>query len=365
MSDTRDIIDARASVPADPAAFVAPTQTGYVTTLDIMLDERLFAQAERMARIMAGASGVTPQHLVGKPEACFAVVTRAIGWRLDPFAVAQCTYQTPGGRIGYEGKLCQAILEASGRLSGGVTYELYGDWSKIQGAFTIEKSQKGNDYARPAWRREDEKGVGVIVRAHIKGRDEVSEMRFDLSQAHPRNSTLWALDPQTQIKYTAVRRFASTVAAVVFMGVPFDHEDEGDAHRGPDTAINVTPRPVAAAPTSRLGGFAAGAAPAAQVVEADAPPMEPDPDAFWARVRDEGRYDFRGRSAKRWAEHAAVLAGAAPDLDELAAFRAANGPKMRDLPAALRDELAAALDNIAASYATDGAEDDDFPGDAA
>ena len=48
-------------------------------------------------------------------------------------AVAQCTYQTPGGRVGFEGKLCQAIIENSGRVKGGVKFTHYGDWDKLKG----------------------------------------------------------------------------------------------------------------------------------------------------------------------------------------------------------------------------------------
>jgi hypothetical protein len=63
------------------------------------------------------------------------VVSRALTWRLDPYAVAQATYQTPNGQVGYYGSLCQAIIENSGRLDpsyGGVKYEHVGDWNKLR-----------------------------------------------------------------------------------------------------------------------------------------------------------------------------------------------------------------------------------------
>ena len=195
--------------------------------LQILLNDRLFERAKLLAKYLAGAEGFVPRHLIGKTEACFAVVCRAITWKLDPFAVAASTYQTPGGSVGYEGKLIIAILENSGKLAGGVRFEHYGDWSKVQNRFEIRKSDKGKDYAVPSWTDKDAAGLGVIVRAQVDGEVEPREHRFDLIQAQPRNSTLWATDPKTQICYTAARRFANVACPGVIMGVPFDREDEG------------------------------------------------------------------------------------------------------------------------------------------
>ena len=91
---------------------------GMAPGLAIMFNDRLYARCRDMALDMSKAEGFTPAHLLGKPYACFAVLTRAITWKLDPLAVAQSTYQTPGGKIGYEGKLVQAILENSGKFEG-------------------------------------------------------------------------------------------------------------------------------------------------------------------------------------------------------------------------------------------------------
>ena len=207
--------------------------------LAIWFDDRLFERAKLMATYLSKADGVVPRHLIGKPEACFAVVNRALTWRLDPYAVAQSTYQTPGGSIGYEGKLCQAILENSGRLVGGVKFELYGDWAKVKGKFEIKTGNSGKPYPAPTWTRKDAAGLGVTVRAQVKGELEPREIQFDLDTAFPLNSTLWATRPDQQIKYTAVRAFANTAMPGIFLGVPFDG-DELPAI-GPDRAVDVTP----------------------------------------------------------------------------------------------------------------------------
>ena len=106
---------------------------GMAPGLAIMFNDALYERCKQIAGVMSRAAGFTPEHLIGKTEACFAVVTRAITWKLDPLAVGQSTYSTPGGKIGYEGKLVQAILENSGHLEGGVKFEHFGDWARIRG----------------------------------------------------------------------------------------------------------------------------------------------------------------------------------------------------------------------------------------
>lgn len=193
--------------------------------IQILLNEQLWDRCTTMATRMSKATGMVPAHLIGCPEACFAVVTRALTWKLDPFAVAQCTYSPAPGKVGYEGKLCQAILENSGKIEGNVKFRHYGEWGRLRGKFKKEKSPKsGRDYAVPNWADKDEDGLGVTVIIDVKGEVEPRTYDFDLIQAFPRNSTLWATDPRTQICYTAVRRAANIIAPGLFMGVPFDAE---------------------------------------------------------------------------------------------------------------------------------------------
>lgn len=200
--------------------------SGMAPGLAIMFNDALYDRCKQIATVMSRAQGFTPRHLLGQVEACFAVVTRAITWKLDPLAVAQSTYQTPGGQVGYEGKLVQAILENSGHLVGPVTYEHFGDWSKVQGKWRKAKSTKGNDYAVQGWTDEDEIGLGVIVRAQVRGEDKPREFVMLLRECFPRNSTLWALRPSQQICYTAGRAFGNIAAPGLLMGVPFSGDDD-------------------------------------------------------------------------------------------------------------------------------------------
>lgn len=206
--------------------------SGMPLGLAVMFNDKLYERCKELARIMAAGEGFTPPHLLKKQEACFAVVTRSLTWKLDPQAVASCTYQTPGGRIGYEGKLIQAILENSGKLVGPVRYEFFGDWTKVTGKFEIKTSAKDFKYPSPTWTRKDAEGLGVTVIAQIRG--EMTERTWDskLDEMFPLNSTLWATRPKQQICYTACRAFANLAAPGLLMGVPFDvDQDAGDNMR--------------------------------------------------------------------------------------------------------------------------------------
>lgn len=267
--------------------------SGMAPGLALMFNEPLYERCKQIAKIMAGANGFTPQHLINMQEACFAVVTRAITWKLDPFSVAQSTYQTPGGKIGYEGKLVQAILENSGYLEGGVKFELFGDWEKIRGKWIKKSSDRGKEFAVANWKDEDEVGLGVVVSAQVKGEKEPRSLTVYLRECFPRNSTLWALRPSQQIMYTAVRAFANVAAPGLFMGVPFDSDHEQQ------TIIDVTPvsdRPVRAKSSPAEVAEPVDDDQRAEDPKPDEPAEEevaeygaPDAMAAGAKARDEGR----------------------------------------------------------------------------
>lgn len=210
--------------------------SGMAPGLAIMFNDALYDRCKQIAAVMSRANGFTPRHLLGQTEACFAVVTRSITWKLDPLAVAQSTYQTPNGAVGYEGKLVQAILENSGHLEGPVSFEHVGDWSKVQGKWKKGKSAKGYEIPVQGWEDKDEEGLGVVVRAKVKGEQAPREFTMWMRECYPRNSTLWPIRPSQQICYTAVRAFANIAAPGLFMGVPFSSDmDDG-------TMIDISPK---------------------------------------------------------------------------------------------------------------------------
>lgn len=229
-----------------------PSMMQMSPALAIFFNDAIYGRCKQIATLMSQADGVMPAHLLGKPAACFAVVSRSIVWKMDPWAVAMSTYQTPGGAIGFEGKLVAAILENSGKIDGGVKYELFGDWSRIRGKFKWETSPKGKRYAVAGWNEsKDEEGLGVKVSAHVRGEVEPRSEEFFLSSFWPRNSTLWALRPDQQIKYASARAFANTAMPGIFLGVAFDVDPTG-FYGEPMTDITPqTPRPKVGSPFER------------------------------------------------------------------------------------------------------------------
>jgi hypothetical protein len=215
--------------------------------VQIMFNDDLYERCKQVATLMSKARGITPPHLIDCGEACFAVVLKALTWKLDPYSVAASTFQIQGGKIGYEGKLVQAILENSGALEpfelegfeGGLVQRKYiGDWERVRAKFLMKKSDKGKDYPVPNWPADAEEGLGIIIAAKVKGEVEPRQFTFWMKEAYPRFSTLWAIRPSQQIHYTAVRAFANVVAPGLFMGVPF----ETDMDEMQSGMINVTPK---------------------------------------------------------------------------------------------------------------------------
>lgn len=228
--DTSKIVsaidEAMAQPPAPLAPNAGPPRVMSSPALAIWFDGDTFNRAVRVAGALAKAKGIVPDHLIGNPSTCFFVVEQALTWNMSPSFVARNCYSTPGGKIGYHGTLCQAVIEASGRLIGGVKFRFVGDWNKVQGKFRMAKSPKGRDYPVPTYNDKDEEGLAVFVSAQVRGESERRELEITMRECFPRNSTLWATSPKRQICYTAVRAFANLAVPGIFAGVTFDHESD-------------------------------------------------------------------------------------------------------------------------------------------
>lgn len=234
------------SIPATPRALADELgASGLPPSLQILLDEGLYNRMKQLSMLMARAEGFTPKHLLGKGEACFAIINTALDWKLNPHFVARHTYQTPGGSIGFDGALVQSVLERSGRFIGSPEIEYHGDWEKLTGKFDRKTSQKGNEYVVPTWTATDALGLGIVIRWQVRGEKKPrawpSENRpFYLTQCYPLNSPLWATDPKTQIAYLGIRRFANLAAPGILGAASFDYDEVIDAS---ERARDVTPSP--------------------------------------------------------------------------------------------------------------------------
>ena len=215
---------------------------GLPPSLQILLNEGLYERVKQLAGVMSRARGFTPAHLIDKAEACFAIINMSMDWKLSPHFVARHTYQTPGGAIGHDGVLVQAILEQSGRFIGSPVLEYRGDWQTLTGKFEVKTSAKGNSFVAPTWKAADATGLGIIVRWRVRGEEAPrvwpgESEPFWLTQCYPLNSPLWATDPKTQIGYLAIRRFANLTSPGILGAASFDHDELLDAS---ERAIDIT-----------------------------------------------------------------------------------------------------------------------------
>lgn len=171
------------------------------------------------AKMMASAKVTVPAHLRNSEGDCMAVIMQAAQWKMNPFAVAQKTHLSQSGQLGYEAQLINAVVVSCGSITGQPEFEFIGKWEKILGKVKEMKSDKGGKYYVTDYDKSAEEGLGVICTARLRGESEPRQITIMLTQCYPRFSTQWATDPQQQITYVAVRKFARRYAPGAILGV--------------------------------------------------------------------------------------------------------------------------------------------------
>lgn len=182
------------------------------------MEPQVMLQMTELAKVMASAAISVPKHFQNNPGDCLALIMQATQWGMNPFAVAQKTFLLKGV-LGYEAQLVSAVINANAPIQGRLEYEYFGKWENIIGN-TIEKPTKdGGTYRALGSKPADEKGVGVIVKAKLRGESNYRELRLELAQVITRNSTLWAEDPKQQLSYLATKKWARLFCPDVILGV--------------------------------------------------------------------------------------------------------------------------------------------------
>jgi hypothetical protein len=239
MEETKEL--STVTAPTTVPAVTAPSVT------DFMFEPTLLDRLNRMADVMATARGMVPPHFHGKPGDCLGILLQSLQWRMNPYAVAQKTYiPVQGGQIGYEAQLIASVVINRGPIVGRPVYEFFGDWSKILGRIKEETGRSGGKFYKAAWdEQKDEEGIGVVCRCTLHGESDPRELKLLLKQCWPRFSTQWATDPQQQICYAALRKWARRYTPDVLLGIYSPDEllemqrmrDIGDAERSAPSRI--------------------------------------------------------------------------------------------------------------------------------
>lgn len=199
------------SRPEKPAAFQVSVDVNNPTSL--YLDTAVFNQINRVAVMMA-SSKLAPKHLQGadKVADCILVVAQALRWKSDPFAVAQHTFVLQG-KLGYEGKLIAAMVNASGKLKEPLDYTYSGE---------------GDDRK-------------IVVSGTFKGADKERTVEGTIGKWKTANEH-WKKDPDQMAAYRGARQWARRHMPEVLLGV---NSEEEMAPRS--SMIDVTPGTGAAA----------------------------------------------------------------------------------------------------------------------
>ena len=199
----------------------------------ILNNEQQITRLQRLAEIMATAQVTVPDGIRGNVGDCFMICVQAHVWNMSPFAVAQKTF-TVKGKIGYEAQLVSAVITRHA-LKDKPKFAYSDGWEKVLNKFTTTKNN-GKEYTVSNWKPQDENGLYVDISATLKSEDQPRTMRVYLSQAYPRQSSIWSTDPKQQLAYTAIKKFARLHCPECILGVM----DSDDIETVPEK--DVTPK---------------------------------------------------------------------------------------------------------------------------
>ena len=214
-----------------------------ISATNSIFNVQALSQLTAFANLMADATIAVPDHLVGKPADCMAIVMQAMQWGMNPYAVAQKTFFV-NGKLGYEAQLISAILTSSGAIRGRFHYEYGGNWEncirskdvtvkKMGSKGAYEKTERVRD-----WSDEDEDGLYIRAGAVIRGESEITwgEPLY-LASVAVRNSPLWVTKPKQQILYLATKDWAKAYCPAAVMGF----QDADDLSYREEKVINPAP----------------------------------------------------------------------------------------------------------------------------
>jgi predicted transcriptional regulator len=178
------------------------------------------------AKLMAVSGSAVPKYLRGNPGGCLAICSRALRWQMDPFAVAEKSYQVVNKgeeRIAFEAQLVHAVITARAPLKTRLRYEILGEGDerrcRVWGTFRGEDSPHAYTSETLAKLRD------------ARGRNEYGNIK---------GSPLWDAQPEVQLAYSSIRQWCRLHASEVMLGVYTPDELE-DGSKIKDVTPQVSP----------------------------------------------------------------------------------------------------------------------------
>ena len=152
-----------------------------------LLEDNNFDKLWRMAEALANSALSVPKELKGNIGDCLAIVTQAMIWGLNPFAVAQKAHVI-NGKLGYEAQLVNAVVMQSGAIRGSFSYEFEGDRCRVGAVLRGESSITWGEWLSAA-------------------------------TVTTKNSPLWKVNPKQQMGYLQVKNWARAYCPGALLGV--------------------------------------------------------------------------------------------------------------------------------------------------
>lgn len=254
-----------------------------------------FEGVQKLAEVMS-KMGTMPAHLTGKPADCFRIVVQAAKWRMDPFAVAECT-SLVHGRLCYEGKLVAAVLIAMGAIEGRLTYDIKGEGQAA--SITVTGTPRGGTVRSISgtvkdWRTVTKKDNNVIANA-------------------------WDKDPASMLVYRGTRQWARLYAPEAILGVYTPDELE-DIRTVDAVVVGTSPSVPQPARTANAADPAMSTEPAKSVED------KKEPEQKSSTTKATPAPILRGRAL--WTDLEKVEKGLGSKvIDRLSALHGAKAPK--------------------------------------
>ena len=174
------------------------------TPKDLLQDDN-FDKLWRMAEALANSALSVPKELKGNIGDCLAIVTQAMIWGLNPFAVAQKAHVI-NGKLGYEAQLVNAVVMQSGAIRGSFNYEYQGDQCRVGAVLRGDTSVTWGEWLSAA-------------------------------TVTTKNSPLWKVNPKQQMGYLQVKNWARAYCPGALLGVYSTDELEGMPDAMPPAAV--------------------------------------------------------------------------------------------------------------------------------
>ena len=156
-----------------------------------MLEGDSMSKMLGLAEQMAKAKVSVPDHLKGNVGDCLAIITQAMLWNMNPFAVAQKTHIV-SGRLGYEAQLVIAVVQNSGAIRGAFRFETRGSGGSIE----------------------------VRAGAVLRGETEVTWGEWlSAASVTTKNSPLWKTNVAQQMSYLQAKNWSRLYCPGAILGV--------------------------------------------------------------------------------------------------------------------------------------------------